>query len=393
MKSDLLKVMSEAAFLAGEDARGVLVILEPETALSDEHLDALRDCGAAGFISDLTLERFEKPDVVPTLDYDRARHAALRAFAVSPRQGVRLRTLSAAGGLRVEVGEDGSLTPVPPPAAVKRDRSKDPEVDKGMILKALAEVGVRKGDILMVHSSLSACGRIVGGAQTVIEALVESVGEDGNLFFPSYQRSECFLNGAISKRWDHRPGDTNDRSSNSMKWIGAIPLEFMRLYPNAPRGRHLSHAWTGWGKRAAEILSHQEWNEAPFSDNSAPYQVMLAGGRILHFGSPLGRTSFMHCLETHYELPGYGSPAFFEYRLPSGEIAWTATPYNFCGARLTTTLNGDAPFYREAVAEGLRIDEAALGVGKLRLMDARSFWEIGSKVFKRNPLVNLAKAV
>ena len=29
-----LKVMSEAQFLAGEDARGVLVMMEPETALS-----------------------------------------------------------------------------------------------------------------------------------------------------------------------------------------------------------------------------------------------------------------------------------------------------------------------------------------------------------------------
>ena len=62
-----LKVMNEAQFLAGEDARGVLVILEPETELTNEHLDALVARGAAGFVSDFTDGRFEKPDERPTI--------------------------------------------------------------------------------------------------------------------------------------------------------------------------------------------------------------------------------------------------------------------------------------------------------------------------------------
>ena len=118
----LMRVISEAQFLAGEDARGALVVLEPETALSSEHLDALLDCGAAGFISDFTPERFEKPDVVPELAYDRVRYAGLRAYAVTPRTGVRLRP-SASGTpvCRVDVGEDGALSHVPPAAPAKRD--------------------------------------------------------------------------------------------------------------------------------------------------------------------------------------------------------------------------------------------------------------------------------
>ena len=94
---ELMKVMSEARFLAGEDARGVLVVLEPETALTDEHLSALLDCGAAGFVSDFTPARFERPDEKPTLNYDKAYGAKLLAIAVSPRQGVRLRPLAGTG--------------------------------------------------------------------------------------------------------------------------------------------------------------------------------------------------------------------------------------------------------------------------------------------------------
>ena len=386
-----LKVLSEAQVLAGEDARGALVMLEPETELTDEHLSAIEDCGAAGFVSDFTPARFERPDEVPELAYDRAKYAKLRAFAVTPRTGVRFRTYASKGGFRVRIGDDGSLAPVVPPPPAKRDKSKDPEIDKPAILAALAEVGVKKGDTLMVHSSLSACGHIVGGAKTIIEALIEAVGEDGNFFFPSFQRSEVYLNGAISTRWDHRPADVTRRDSESIRWVGTLPIEFMRLYPDAPRGAQISHSWTGWGKRAAEMLSHQAWNDPPFNDNSLPYRVYLAGGKILHFGSTIARTSFIHSLEDHLKLPGYSAPAFFAYRKPDGGIAWTGLTGCFCGSRIATVENEAAPLYQEAFKEGLVISKARLGVGTLMLMDCRNYWDALSAVFRRNPGINLGK--
>ena len=386
--------MSEAHFLAGEDARGVLVVLEPETELSDEHLCAIEECGAAGFVSDYTLERFEKPEIAPELVYDRKRFANLIAISVSPRTGVRLRTWAAKGdpAFRVRIGDDGSLEMLPPPAPSKRDRTNDPEIDGAMICEALECVGVKKGDLLLVHSSLSACGHIEGGAKTVIDALIESVGPDGNLFFPSFRRSECFLNGEVSKRWDHRPADDSVRGGASAKWVGEIPLAFMRLYPDAPRGVHISHPWTGWGKRAAEVLSRQNCDEPAFSDNSCPYLVMEMGGKVLHFGTSLGRTSFMHCLETHFNVPGAAAPALFQVKRPDGEMEWKPIEGAFCGARETTLQDENSRFFREAVAEGLEISEVRLGVGRLRLFDCRQYWEIGAKLIARDPSINIGKA-
>lgn len=392
-KMSLMRVISEAQFLAGEDARGALVVLEPETTLSSEHLDALLDCGAAGFVSDFTPERFEKPDVVPELAYDRGRYAGLRAYAVTPRTGVRLRTYASGNPVcRVDVGEDGSLSLVPPAAPAKRDKSRDPQVDKAAILASLRELGVKEGDTLMVHSSLSACGHIVGGAKTVIDALVEAVGEDGNFFFPSFQRSECFLNGTISRRWDHRPADVSRRDSASVLWVGSIPLAFMRLYPDAPRGQQISHSWTGWGKCASEMLSLQRWDDPPFGERSLPMQVKKRGGKILHFGSTIARTSFIHCLEDHLKLPGYSAPGFYQVRKPDGEIAWVGLTGCYAGSRISTTENENAPLYREALKEGLQIGKVRLGVGTLMLMDCNNYWESLAKVFARNPSINLGKA-
>lgn len=391
MKNNLLKVMSEARFLAGEDARGVLVVLEPETDLSDLHLDAIRDCGAAGFVSDGSDSFFEKPDTAPELRYSKERYPDLLAFAVAPRFGVKLRTWAAKNDLafRVRIEDDGSLSMVVPPAPVKRDRSNDPEITKADILAALREIGVRAGDTLMVHSSLSACGRIVGGAKTIIDALIETVGENGNFFFPSFQRSECVLNGAISTRWDHRPADATRRDSESIRWVGTLPIEFMRLYPDAPRGAHISHSWTGWGKRAAEMLAAQKWDDPPFGESSLPRQVLSAGGKVLHFGSTIARTSFLHSIEDELKLPGYSAQGFFQVRLENGDIIWKALDGSYYGSRISTVENEAAPLYRAALAEGLEIRKVRLGVGTLMLMDCRNYWDVLVKVFRREPLINL----
>lgn len=380
-----LKVMNEAQFLAGEDARGVLVVLEPETELTNEHLDALVARDVAGFVSDFTVERFEKPDERPMLSYDRTRYAGLLAIPVSPRQGVRLRTLAGTGFLKLTVDGVNIVETVMPAAKPKRDRSRDPEIDKPAILAALERLGVRKGDTLLVHSSLSACGRIVGGAQTIIEAIIEAVGPDGNFFVPTFQRSECYLNG-INKRWDHRPSDSRDRASEAVRWVGTLPLEFMRLYPDAPRGVHLSHSWAGWGKRAAEVLSRQAEDEPPFSDNSCPLVVKDLGGKILLFGSPVGHTSFVHCFETHYNLPGLG-PSYYDVRLPDGKITWKFVPKGLPGPREFYSKDESARFFREAVARGLDIRREALGVGELKLLDCRQFWEIGSALVAEDPRI------
>ena len=55
---------------------------------------------------------------------------------------------------------------------------------KEEIVKKLREVGLEKGDVVMVHTSLKRMGYVCGGVQTVIEALMEVVGENGTIMMP-----------------------------------------------------------------------------------------------------------------------------------------------------------------------------------------------------------------
>ena len=52
-------------------------------------------------------------------------------------------------------------------------------------IQKLREVGLEKSDAVMVHTSLKRMGYVCGGAQTVIEALMEVVGENGTIMMPT----------------------------------------------------------------------------------------------------------------------------------------------------------------------------------------------------------------
>ena len=58
-------------------------------------------------------------------------------------------------------------------------------ITKSDVLSALSQAGLKKGQSVMVHTSLSSIGYVCGGAQTIIEALIETVGDEGTIMMPA----------------------------------------------------------------------------------------------------------------------------------------------------------------------------------------------------------------
>ena len=60
---------------------------------------------------------------------------------------------------------------------------------KNELIEELKRIGIHEGMALEVHSSLGSFGYIEGGAETVIEALMECVGDNGSIFMPALRLS------------------------------------------------------------------------------------------------------------------------------------------------------------------------------------------------------------
>ncbi len=143
----------------------------------------------------------------------------------------------------------------------------------------LRRLGVRKGMMLMVHSSLSSIGPVRGGADTVVEALLDAVGPGGTLLMPSFNHFQAHV---------YNPLVTPTTN-------GAIAEAFRRR-PDAVRSLHPSHAVAAIGPHGRELceqhLEHGIWSaESPIG------RLVSGGGFVLCLGVDHRTTTVYHVAE------------------------------------------------------------------------------------------------
>jgi aminoglycoside 3-N-acetyltransferase len=144
---------------------------------------------------------------------------------------------------QVSLAEVGYL---PPPHASR--------VDKEDIKQGLSRAGLRAGDTVLVHSSLSRFGYVEGGADAVIDALLETVGPDGTLLMSAITTSSEFVVRCIEAAEAGAVLNTPPLDiASATTWAGAIPETFRRR-PGVVRSLHPTHSVTAIGARASELL-------------------------------------------------------------------------------------------------------------------------------------------
>ena len=62
----------------------------------------------------------------------------------------------------------------------------DTIITKEKIKKSLQESGLKEGDWIIMHSSLRSLGYVKGGADTVVDAILDILGEAGLLMVPTF---------------------------------------------------------------------------------------------------------------------------------------------------------------------------------------------------------------
>lgn len=155
-------------------------------------------------------------------------------------------------------------------------------------------LGVRPGGVLLVHSSLGAFARstdrVPGGAQTVIDALLAAIGDEGTLLLPALSYETVTRTNPV---FDARTTPSN---------VGTIPETFRRR-PGVVRSLHPTHSVCAAGARAAELTAGHLADSTPCGEHSPFHRLPKADGQILMLGCSLMPNTSMHAIEELVEPP------------------------------------------------------------------------------------------
>jgi len=173
------------------------------------------------------------------------------------------------------------------------------------ILADLHTAGIKPGDGLFVHSSLSQIGYVVGGPRTLIQALLHTVGSQGLICMPgfsvdAYDPTEIHdLKIDVSRR-DHIkqqvPGF--DAALSSVRQNGSVPEAF-RSWPGVVRSPHPTSSVLLFGHDAAKLsIPHDPYDWATGPDT--PWGRLRSRNpmKILLIGVGWNRCSALHAAES-----------------------------------------------------------------------------------------------
>ncbi|NEU57374.1 aminoglycoside N(3)-acetyltransferase [Halorussus sp. MSC15.2] len=184
----------------------------------------------------------------------------------------------------------------------ERIERTDEPVTPDRIADDLRDLGVKSGDTLLVHSSLSSLGWVTGGQPAVVDALMEAVTPEGTVVMPThstqYSDPEGWENPPVPDDWEDviRTERPPYRPAVTPTWnVGAIP-ECFRTYPEVLRSRHPVYSFAAWGADAEVVVADHGYDHG-HGEESPLAAVYDRDGTILMLGTDHGTNTSFHLAE------------------------------------------------------------------------------------------------
>lgn len=197
------------------------------------------------------------------------------------------------------------------------------------IARSLREVGVRQGQTVMVHTSLKSLGYVCGGAQVVIEALLEAVGETGTLMMPT--QSWKNLDPETGVHWEEPESwwplirenwPAYDKRITPTNTMGAV-AEMFRQWPGALRSDHPARSVAALGPNA-RYLTEEHTLSNIFGEGSPVGKLYRLDGYVLLIGVGYDKNTSLHLADVRAEYPGKHLVTEHSAVLVDGVRQWVA---------------------------------------------------------------------
>lgn len=255
-----------------------------------------------------------------------------------------------------------------------------PFVKKEDLIKGFEELGIQKGDIVFVHSSLSSFGYVDGGAETVIEALKEVITYNGILAMPSFPP---FIGGeyGLAKEgiiFDVRVSPTA---------MGRIPDRFWRM-EGVRRSLHPTHSVAGWGKEKDWLIEGHEKCPSSCGRNTPFHKLCLANGKILLLGVSHSSNTTLHTVEDANGCPTRGCIAYYPQVIDYEGRILTVPTYPHLPDLPRDYEKADKICKNRGIQKEVRIGNALC-----KMVEAGKMFEILSEFVKTDPLFLINKEI
>ncbi|MEU6486620.1 AAC(3) family N-acetyltransferase [Streptomyces sp. NPDC046887] len=173
----------------------------------------------------------------------------------------------------------------------------------------LRALGVERGDVLLVHSSLRAVGPVAGGGAAVLGAVLGALGPYGTLVVPTFTARNSDTSPAYRARVRGLTPEQVDQAREAMPpydaermpsdGVGVFP-ELVRTVPGALRSAHPQTSFAALGPYAEKVVSgHHRDNH--LGEDSPLARLYELGARVLMLGTGWEACSAFHLAE--YRVP------------------------------------------------------------------------------------------
>jgi len=255
-------------------------------------------------------------------------------------------------------------------------------ITRNRIITDLKTLGVEPGDTLFVHSSMSKIGWIIGDVVTLIQALMEAVGENGTLMMPG----ESSGNGepshwqypAVPETWweiIRQEIPSYDPRITPTRRVGKVPEAF-RSFPGVLRSSHPQISFQAWG-RYTEYLVQDHPLENPLGEESPLGRLYELDGKILLLGVNHDSNTSIHLAEDKARIPGFPTRRKGAVILEDGDRVW----------KTWTELDYDSDDFilvGEAYEATLTYNRGYIGQAESRLFNMRSIVDFAIGWMRKN---------
>jgi aminoglycoside 3-N-acetyltransferase len=205
-------------------------------------------------------------------------------------------------------------------------KSKCPRITKEQLVKQCSEIGLSRGDTIMVHASLRSVGDIVGGPDVLISALLETIGREGTMMvyvgcqlpFDDIGRG-IYIPEEEAFILEHCPAFEPDKARASRDF-GAL-AELFRTTPGVICSDNPGCRMAAIGSKAEWMLTNHPHNYG-LGIGSPLERLCDADGKVVLIGSDLDAVTLLHYAEAIAPVPDKKIVRIKVPLLRSGKRQW-----------------------------------------------------------------------